>query len=210
MKIPFLASLFVFLLVLGRVLKNSTRAMEKEQESFWQKERKSNSIRKKPLDNLEYITIPLSSLPLNTHTEDIVIQECIETLTTLSDCKIVNLTGITNTDLKLMYGTANITVLSQYDQNYTALVTTLQKWADKLYSLGDFSSACIILEYAVSIKSDITKTYLLLAEIYQKQGSTPRIEELLTAAGRLTTPSGKIIIRKLQEIISEAASFSPY
>lgn len=199
MKIPFLASLFVFLLVLGRALKKNTQAMEKERESFWQKERAANSVRKKPLDDLEYISIPLELLPTEAHNEDSVVQECVETLHTLQDCKIVNLTGITNTDLKLTYGTANITVLTEYDQSYTLLVTTLQKWADRLYTLEDMASAQTILEYAVSVCSDVTKTYLLLAKIYNKLGVSERINELVTAAEKLTTPSGKIILRKLQE-----------
>lgn len=199
MKIPFLASLFIFLLVLGRALRKSTRTMEKEQESFWQKERASNSVRKKPLDNLDYITIPLEQLPTEAHDTDSVVQECVETLSTLSGCKIVNLTGITNTDLKLTYGTANITVLTEYDQSYTLLVTTLQKWADKLYALGDLTSAKTVLEYAVSVRSDVTKTYLMLAEIYSCQGTPEQIQELVTAAGKLNTPSGRIILRKLQE-----------
>lgn len=199
MKFPFLASLFIFLLVLGRVLRKNTQIMEKEQESFWQKERAANSVRKKPLDNLDYITIPLEQLPTTSHEEDSVVRECVETLITLSECKIVNLTGISNTDLKLTYGTANITVLTEYDQSYTLLVTTLQKWADKLYALEDFSSAKTVLEYAVSVNSDVTKTYLMLAEIYSRQGTPERIQELVTAAGKLNTPSGRIILRKLQE-----------
>ena len=199
MKIPFLASLFIFLLVLGRALRKNTQIMEKEQESFWQKERAANSVRKKPLDNLDYITIPLEQLPTTSHEEDSVVRECVETLITLSECKIVNLTGISNTDLKLTYGTANITVLTEYDQSYTLLVTTLQKWADKLYALEDFTSAKTVLEYAVSVNSDVTKTYLMLAEIYSRQGTPERIQELVTAAGKLNTPSGRIILRKLQE-----------
>lgn len=199
MKIPFLASLFVFLLVLGRALKKSTRAMKAEEESFWQRERAANSVRKKPLDDLEYISVPLEQLPIDIHTEDPVVRECVETINILKDCKIVNLTGITNTDLKLTYGTANITVLSEYDQSYTLLVTTLQKWADKLYALGDMTSAKMILEYAVSVRSDVTGTYLMLAAIYEKLGAPERIQELSAAAEALTTPSGKIIKRKLQE-----------
>lgn len=199
MKIPFLASLFVFLLVLGRALKKNTKAMEKESESFWQKERAANSVRKKPLDDLEYISVPLEQLPLNAHADDNTVAECLETLYILKDCKIVNLTGITNTDLKLTYGTANITVLSDYDQSYTLLVTTLQKWAARLIALEDFISAKTVLEYAVSIKSDITASYLILADIYDKLQTPHRISELMEAAQQLTTPSGKIIIRKLQE-----------
>lgn len=199
MKIPFFATLFLFLLVLGRALKKNTHAMEAQEQSFWQRERTANSVRKKPLDNLEYISIPWEQLPAEVHKDDSVVRECLDTLTILKDSKIVNLTGITNTDLKLTYGTANITVLTEYDQNYTSLVTTLQKWADKLYHLGDMDSARIVLEYAVSVRSDITKTYLMLAEIYNQSGLAERIPELVTAAEKLTTTSGKIILRKLQE-----------
>ena len=199
MKIPFLATLFLFLLVLGRALKKNTHAMEEQERAFWQRERAANNVRKKPLDDLEYISLPLEQLPTDAHNDDSVVQECLDTLNILKDNKIVNLTCITNTDLKLTYGTANITVLTEYDQNYTSLVTTLQKWADKLYQLGDMDSARIVLEYAVSVRSDITATYLLLAEIYSQSGLSERIPELVTAAEKLTTTSGKIILRKLQE-----------
>ena len=181
--------------------------MEKEQQSFWQKEHSANSVRKKSLEGLNYLSIPLEQLPTKAHSEDSFIMEYIETLSTLSGCKIVNFTGISNTDLKLTYGTANITVLTEYDQNYTILVTTLQKWADKLYSLADMDSARAVLEYAVSIGSDVTRTYLLLADIYKKQGTGERIEDLITAASKLTTPSGKIILRKLQEKMPEQPTY---
>ncbi|MBR6664433.1 MAG: hypothetical protein IKL22_01800 [Lachnospiraceae bacterium] len=199
MKIPFLATLFLFLLVLGRALKKNTKTMNEQEQSFWQRERAANSVRKKPMDDLEYIFLPLEQLPAEVHRDDTVVQECLDTLTILKDSKIVNLTGITNTDLKLAYGTANITVLTEYDQNYTSLITTLQKWADRLYELGDMDNAKTILEYAVSVHSDITATYLLLAEIYSQSGLSERIPELISAAEKLTGTSGKIILRKLQE-----------
>ncbi|MBR3823818.1 MAG: hypothetical protein IKJ39_01310 [Lachnospiraceae bacterium] len=199
MKIPFLATLFLFLLVLGRALKKNTKAMNEQEQSFWQRERAANSVRKKPLDNLEYVFLPLEQLPTEVHRDDAIVQECLDTLTILKDSKIVNLTGITNTDLKLTYGTANITVLTEYDQNYTSLVTTLQKWANKLYELGDMTHAKIVLEYAVSVRSDVTATYLLLAAIYSQSGLSERIPELISAAEKLTGTSGKIILRKLQE-----------
>lgn len=199
MKIPFLATLFLFLLVLGRALKKNTKTMNEQEQSFWQRESAANSVRKKPMDDLEYIFFPLEQLPAEVHRDDAVVQECLDTLTILKDSKIVNLTGITNTDLKLAYGTANITVLTEYDQNYTSLVTTLQKWAGRLYELGDMDNAKTILEYAVSVHSDITATYLLLAEIYSQSGLSERIPELISAAEKLTGTSGKIILRKLQE-----------
>ncbi len=199
MKIPLLASLFLFFWVLCRALKKHTRSIQEEQRSFWQRERASNSVRKKPLDDLNYITIPLSELPTDSHIEHETVADCISTLTALSERKIVNLTGITNTDLKLTYGTANITVLTEYDQNYTLLVTTLQKWAETLYLLGDTENTRLLLEYAVSINSDVSKTYSLLASIYAQNNELYKITSLIEGAGKLTSPSGKLIVRKLRE-----------
>ncbi|MBQ9141791.1 MAG: hypothetical protein IJX63_08365 [Lachnospiraceae bacterium] len=199
MKIFFLASLFLFFWVFCRQMKNHTRSIQEEQRSFWQKERAANSVRKKPLDNLDYISIPLDKLPMDSHTDDKTVADCISTLTILSERKIVNLTGITNTDLKLAYGTANITVLTEYDQNFTLLVTTLQKWAEVLYSLGDTESTKLLLEYAVSVGSDVSKTYSLLASIYEQNHELSQITSLKESAAKLTSSSGKIIVRKLEE-----------
>lgn len=199
MKLPVLASFIIILAIISHLIKKSSRNMDAEQQSFWSKELQSNSIRKKPLDELKYITIPFDRLPCQVHTDNDTIAECLSTLRTLSERNIVNLTGITNTDLKLTYGTANITALTEYDQNFTVLVTTLQKWAETLYDLGAVRDAQQILEYAVSIDSDVTKTYELLASIYDASRNFSGIQELMDHAKELSSSSGKIIVRKLQE-----------
>ncbi len=199
MKLPFLASFIILLVVISHSIRKSNRAMEKEQQSFWEKEREANNVRKKPLDDLNYITIPFDNLPCHVHKDNDKVEECLSTLHTLSERKIVNLTGFTNTDLKLTYGTANITVLTEYDQNFTVLVTTLQKWAETLYTLGAVAEAQSILEYAVFVDSDVIKTYDLLASIYDSQQNRTGIEELIRHAESLHSASGKIIVRKLWE-----------
>ncbi len=199
MNFYFLASLIVLLLVFGRVLKKSTFQMQQDAEDFWAKEALANSVRKKPLDNLNYITIPVDTLPIQLYNDNPHVQECINTVMELAQNKIVNLTGITNTDLKLAYGTANITILSQYDQNYTFLVTALQKWADLLYELNEPEAVKTILEFSVSTGCDITKTYLTLAEIYDNRQEPENITSLMATAKTLSSPSGKIICRRLAE-----------
>lgn len=199
MKLPFLASFIILLVVISHLIRKSNRAMEKEQQTFWAKEREANNVRKKPLDDLIYITIPFEKLPCNVHNDLESVQDCLSTLHTLSERKIVNLTGITNTDLKLTYGTANITALTEYDQNFTVLVTTLQKWAEALFELGAVAEAQQILEYAVSVDSDVSKTYELLASIYEEKQDTEAIASLIEHAKELTSASGKIIVRKLEE-----------
>ncbi len=199
MKLPVLASFIIILAIISRLIKKSSRAMDAEQQSFWSKEQESNSVRKKSLDGLNYVTIPFDKLPCEVHKDHPLIAECLSTLQTLSERKIVNLTGVTNTDLKLTYGTANITVLTEYDQNFTVLVTTLQKWAEALYDLDAVAEAQTVLEYAVSVDSDVTTSYELLASVYATNQNPAGIEELIKHAQELTSSSGKIIVRKLQE-----------
>ncbi len=199
MNFYYLASLIIFCLVIYRAMKKDTRAGQKNNDQFWDRENQSNSVRKKSLDNLNYITIPFENLPTHIMTEDANIKEYLDTLQILSTQKIVNFTGYSNTDLKLEYGTANLNFLSEYDQNYTLLVLTLQKWGEVLYNAGLQDDAATIFEFAVEISTDIGKTYYTLAQIYADRGETNKISHLVEIAETLNSTSQQIIVRTLQK-----------
>lgn len=199
MKLPILASLIIFVSILSGLRKRHTKETQNAKQLFWDKELAANNVRKKPLDDLNYITIPLDTLPTQVMRDNERVLEYISIIETLSTEKIVNFNGITNTDLKLTYGTANITALSAYDENYTTLITTLQRWAKLLYDGGCIREACTLLEYAVSIGSDVSASYYLLADIYKAEGSSDKIQGLLASATTLESKSGKLIARTLQE-----------
>lgn len=199
MNLTIFASFIIFSSIVSIFIKRHNRTTEKEQISFWQKEQQANNVRRRPLDDLDYVSIPLDTLPVTVMTEDSSVRDCLDTLSVLSEEKIVNFAGITNTDLKLTYGTANISVLSQYDQNFTLLVQTLQKWAERLHQAGYIAETCQILEYAVSIHSDAGTSYRLLASIYDREGKQEKVAALYDAALALTSPSGKTIARTLKE-----------
>ena len=114
--------------------------------------------------------------------------------------KIVNLTGFSNTDLKLEYGTANITVLTEYDQNYTILVRTLQKWADLLIAAGYDKEASVLMEFAVTTHTDISRTYYQLADYYVSQRESDKIRNLTDTASILHSSNSKIILNHLKEL----------
>ncbi len=120
----------------------------------------------------------------------------------LSDSRILNLTGISNTELRLAYGTANLDPLTAYDQNFTTLIRALQKWGTLLSSAGKQKDAVTVLSYAVSIGSDIAATYALLARLYKEQGEYHKIEELKESAETLTTLMKPSILRDLEQISS--------
>lgn len=199
MKLIILASLIILGSIITRSIKRQAKIEKKKEQSFWERERKANSVRRKPLDNLAYITVPMDTFPTELLTENTTVKECIETLEILSTQPIVNLTGYSNTDLKLEYGTANITVLTEYDQNYTLLVRTLQKWADILLAEGYTEEAEILMEFAVSTHTDISRTYYKLGEIYAARLETKRVQALIETAGNLRSSNKKAIVRTLQE-----------
>lgn len=199
MKFPIFASFIIFILVIRHNLKKHRKSADAAEKSFWQKESEANSVRRKPLDHLNYIHIPTNILSMETLTEDDRVSECMETVNALSTQKIVNLTGYSNTELKLEYGTANITVLSEYDQNYTLLVTTLQKWAESLYNAGFVTETLQILEFALSTGTDVSKTYYMLAEIYRARGEQEKIAGLIQQAETLRSINRSVIVRTLAE-----------
>ena len=199
MNLLILASLIVFSLTLAYMLKRTKRKEEEAEQSFWERERQANSVRRKSLEHLNYITIPLETLPTSLLNDEPTVAECIELLQNLSARSIVNLTGYSNTDLKLEYGTANITALSEYDQNYTLLVRTLQKWADILLEKNYPQAAETVMEFAVQTNTDVSRTYYKLAELYAAEGKQDKIDNLITTAQALRSANKKAIVRTLQE-----------
>ena len=199
MKFPFFASFLVFCLWLGYEIHKHRNMETKANEDFWDREAAANNTRRKSLDGLNYICIPFETLPMDTLADDSAIAECHETLHELSKSPIVNLTGISNTELKLEYGAPNIELLSRYDQSYTLLARTLQSWAKALYEKGFESQAKTILEFAVQTRTDVSATYSLLSTIYQKNGETDKIHSLISVAEGLNSVLKEHIITLLKE-----------
>ena len=199
MKFYVLASLIVFIWIIGHNLRKSKRIQSEAEARFWERERLANETRRKPLDNLDYVRIPLEELPMHLMEDNEQVAGCLQIINELSLQPIVNLTGYTNTDLKLEYGTANITVLTEYDQSYTLLVNTLQTWAKLLYDAGYVEETRKILEFAVSTRTDVTASYDLLADIYLQDAAPEKIQTLLSTAENLNSLSKQVILRHLQE-----------
>lgn len=176
--------------------KKTAAAMEQD---FWQRERAANSTRRKSLDDLPYIKLPLEIFPMELLPDVPKVEDYRQIILSLKDLPIVNFTGISNTELKLRYGAPNIDLLTSYDQNYTLLARTIQQWAQALYEDGFSREACQLLEFAVSTGTDVSATYRLLCRIYQEQGTPEKIQDLYPVAESLNSAMQKTIVRILQE-----------
>ena len=165
---PFLTIFIVFCLILNFYIHKNDNAQQKVQDEFWEKELRSNAVRKKDISKLDYITIPLDKIP---------VKLCTSTETKLYELAqkpILNLNGISNTDLKLEYGTANLDILSEYDTNFLDFVALVPDYASELVDAGEKEAAIMLLEFAVSVNSDSRKIDRLLASLKDKKSNSKR------------------------------------
>ena len=199
MNFIIITSFLIFSIVFFFALKRTNRIEAERENEFWERERRANFTRRKSLDGLNYITIPEELLHMKPAAATEALNTTIKDLNDLSEYQIVNLTGYTNTDLKLEYGTANITILTDFDLHYTNLVTLLQKLAQQLYECGNDALAISTLEFAVSTGTDVSKSYYLLADLYTEAGTPEKIGALIDSARSINSLMKDSIVQKLKE-----------
>ena len=181
-------------------------------DNFWEREREADSTRRKSLENLDYVAIPLQDLPLDVLGDLPEIEEYHEKLRELSGKKIVNFAGYSNTELKLEYGAPNINLLSEYDRNFEELITLLQEWASLLLqNWGEGAQLCPeeerkqaakkVLAFAVSIGSDITASYEKLVKLYLEYGEQDKLPALKEKAQKIRSLSKPRILALLDEAV---------
>lgn len=156
---PILAIFIIFCLILAFYIQKTDTTQQKVQDEFWEKERLSNTVRKKDITKLDYISIPLDKIPvkLESSTE--------KTIFALAEKPMLNFVGISNTDLKLEYGTANLEILTEYENNFLEFVALLPDYATELIEAGETESARMLLEFAVNVNADSRKIDNLLATL---------------------------------------------
>ncbi len=195
----------IFIIWFAYERSKATRIEKARKDEFWERENEANNTRRMNLDTLEYITIPDSLLLTNLSSSlpnDEELNRCNDTLITLKDKRILNLTGKTTTDIKLMYGPANLAQLDEYDSNFTLFTQTIYAYGEQLHKLGFDDEAMKVLRFGIDSLSDISGNYKLLASLYVKYNQTEKIDELKEIAGGLDSLMKNAILRSLEEISS--------
>lgn len=198
MLLPFLAALIIVTIYIAIRRSSAMRSEQKLWDDFREREQKANWTRKQDISSLAYVKLPLDALPLGKF-DDEVLANYESALRDLSTQPICNLNGVTNTDLKLRYGAANLNTLSQCDTNYSTLVSLLANYGEKLFELSHPEEAKQVLEYSLSLGSDVGKAYELLTAIYKYEGHPEKIDVLFESAKKITSIRKNSILRKLEE-----------
>lgn len=203
----FLAFTILFAIYLNYQIRKSDKNVNLE-ESILEKETRANFTRKADISKLNYITLNFDKLPLSgpTSANDVPqsiteeILACEKEIIVMKDWKILNLTGISNTDLKLKYGPANLPFLMQYDENFSKLSRTLAKWGRLLFEAEHFSASKQVLEFAVSIQCDIEEIFILLGKIYKIEHNLPALSYLKTQLSCFDDDRRANLSQKLDEL----------
>lgn len=202
MRLPipiFLLSLIIFTAVLAVKRQKSARAQQEVNEAFLERERRANATRKQDISGLDYLPFSLEKLPVG-QIQDETILAYEDTLKNLSGERIINLSSFSNTDLKLMYGPANLNDLTMYDDNYNNLSHTLFDYAKRMQELGHTEHAVAILEYAMSLSIDSSQIYLLLADLYEEMHTPEKIQGIFDALSTMDESFRSLILPKLSDL----------
>ena len=195
-------SLIFCTIVLGFLLmyerKKHSREAKRREEEFWQREDMANNVRRKDISKLPYIEIPYDTLPFltNAHGE---IATCQKELRAFKGSKLLNLSNFSNTDLKLMYGVANLPQLSEYDDACTAMYRVIANLGSHLSKEGYHNEAIAFLEFGIEAGSDISRNFYILADEYASAKRYEDIEKLIEHAKELNSPLKASIVNTLNE-----------
>ena len=193
--------------ILALVFKHNADKRDRSDEhsirSYLDRESAANSIRRQDISALPYIQAPTESFPFDITLNDAKKQSQIDNykkeILTYAGKSMLNLTGVTNTELKEKYGPANLDILSMCDQNYSQYMRYLFLYAQAIYEEYPVE-AVDLLTYCLSTGTDISGIYELLGRYYKEKGDLTAFNRLYEAIPDTNSISGKMILNKLDHL----------
>ena len=148
MLFPILGIVLVGMVALALRYRYLNKKIDKDNEAFYEREHRANSMPAKDISNLPYIKVPLEKFPIGQiDDEDVKVIE--KKLTELSDKEILNLVGKTNTDLKEEYGVPNFDKIQQMGENFNDLTVAIVDYSSELMLRNMLDEAVSVLEYGI-------------------------------------------------------------
>lgn len=205
-RIPifFISSLCIIIFVFVS-LKKTNSGFRKKIDNFQKREMKANSTIRHNLSELPYVFPKKENLPIKEYDNPdkfkkiIKLQKAALKKTELDMIKFQE--EYTNTDLKLMYGNNNLEKIMFFEEHYNGYVRILQEWAEALIALENIDDAEIVLLEAIQMKTDLSKTYTMLADIYAQKNDSQKLNELLEKTNEIKIYQKDKIISYIKNLI---------
>ncbi|MBQ1901957.1 MAG: hypothetical protein II169_05355 [Lachnospiraceae bacterium] len=181
--------------------------MTESEDAFYRREIEANSTVRTDIDlnSLDYLTIPMDKFPSDSK-GNMEMSKALDELNALKDKRILNLTKMSNTDLKLEYGRNHLDEMQAIGENYVQLSILIVTIAEILYEAGEYNDAARILEYGIATKTDINKNYMLLADCYNMLGSTRQLTELREQVPTMGLTLERNILSHIDDLIKSSSS----
>lgn len=202
MGFPILPFFLLFLIWLTFRIKSLDAKQEKQQADFWSKERQANATPAKDISNLRYITIPINKFPLNFSDDEKVI-EIENELKELASHKLLNLSGMSNSDLKITYGLPNFETMSKIGEDFDRSCVLLNSYAKALVESNMTKDAQTVLEFAIGVGSDLSESYIMLADIYKKSSQSEKLNFLREQISNSNMLLKNHILNKIDDSVQE-------
>lgn len=153
------------------MLRRNKTSIKNDLNKYMQREKTAENTIKRNFSDFPYIYPDKSFLPIKQYYDNEKYKKVIKKQNTClkkSELEMIYFDELySNTDLKLKYGKNNLDKITYLEEHYNGYIKSLLDWAKELIALDNLSDARLVLEEAVRMKSDISRTYILLADIYE-------------------------------------------
>ena len=171
----------VFLLNL--LLSRNKNGRATDIDEAFEEDRLANSSRKKDIGDEFFVKPDIKKLPFSEY--DVPGRDAeaasraaaeVEKLAKLPMIKFSR--ELSNNEIKMMFGAANLEGVTGYEENYSDFTLAMIRWAEALINMGEYADAALVLEETVRMGSDFSKSYTLLADAYLRTGGREALREL--------------------------------
>lgn len=145
-----------------------SKKRDEKKERFLEQEEAANSVRKKDIDPELFYAADLTAMPPVPEGDPHQVQRCAKRT------MIWFKKPLTNLELKMQYGPAQMDKIAEYEENLNSYLKALTKWAAE----ASDQDALKILQLAISLGSEYRDSYKLAADIYHKQGDKYGLDAL--------------------------------
>lgn len=206
MAFPSFFIIFVILIfIFQHHLRKNIKAENKSKDEFWQKEQSSLVVRKKEFTQDDYIVPKIDELslavPPNMEAGDeLQLKQLIKRIKDLSSLDMMNFSQLTNTEIRLKFGTANQSIVTNNEYTYNNYLKTLASYAYLMNEYSNKTESIIALEQCISLGSDYSEHFHYLAKLYLEDHSTDKYKQLIDKVNKMTTLNKKGILEKLESL----------
>lgn len=164
------------------MLRKENNGFAKKLDNLMDDERKANLTVKKNIDANIFIEPDITKLPFKEYSDTPENQKLINIQNLVkrkAELKMVKFDKtVTNTDLKLKFGMNNLENITFYEEHYNSYVKALNDWAEILIKINNISDAEIILKETIDFRSDLSSSFIMLAEIYKMNNNINELNNL--------------------------------